>query len=74
MEQLISKIKKLKEMNRNNFFFMRRRIEKGNGKKTLGWVLQKENSLETFENKDFNILHEQKLLLENNDEQAISTI
>lgn len=74
MEQLISKIKKLKEMNRNNFFFMRRRIEKGNGKKTLGWVLQQENSLETFENKDFNILHKQKLLLENSDEQAISNI
>lgn len=72
MSDIFSKIRELKNLNRSNFYFMRRRIDKGNGKKTLGWILQPEDSSETFENKDFNLLHEQKLLLEKNNDKTIS--
>lgn len=74
MNNILSTIQQLKKMSRENFFFMRRRIDKGNGKKTLGWVLQPSNSDITYENKDFNNLHQQKLLLENINEQSISNI
>lgn len=74
MNNIISTIKNLKQMSRENFLFMRRRIDKGNGKKTLGWVLQPTNSDVTFENKDFDSLHQQKLLLEKTNEQSISNI
>lgn len=74
MNNILSTIQHLKKMSRENFFFMRRRIDKGNGKKTLGWVLQPSNSDITYENKDFNNLHQQKLLLENINEQSISNI
>lgn len=61
LEQLILKLKETTK--RDNYFFLRRRIEKGNGKKTLGWILKKENSDKTTENIDFTILNEMKTLL-----------
>ncbi len=74
MNSIVTKIKELKQMSRENFFFMRRRIDKGNGKKTLGWILQPSDSDITYENKDFDNLHKQKLLLEKSNEQSISNI
>ena len=44
---------------RNNYYYMRRRIDKGNGKKTLGWIMENANMKKTLEHKDFNQLHEQ---------------
>lgn len=61
LEQLILKLKETTK--RDNYFFLRRRIEKGNGKKTLGWILKKENSDKTTENIDFTILNEMKTSL-----------
>jgi len=74
MINLISTIKKLKETKRENYFFMRRRIEKGNGKKTLGWILQKDNSITVFENKNFDVLKSIKNQLENESAKTISNI
>lgn len=54
-EELITQ---LKSRERNNYFFMRRRVDKGNGKKTLGWMLRKEDEEKTYENKDFYKLKE----------------
>lgn len=64
MNKFINEIINLKKLKRNNFYFMRRRVNKGNGKKTLGWMLQSENDETIYENKDFNILHDKKLSLE----------
>jgi len=61
LEQLILKLKETTK--RDNYFFLRRRIEKGNGKKTLGWILKKENSDKTTENIDFTVLNEMKTSL-----------
>ena len=58
LEQLIIKLKE--DTKRDNYFFLRRRIDKGNGKKTLGWILKKEDSEKTSENIDFTILNEMK--------------
>lgn len=44
---------------RDNFYYMRRRIDKGNGKKTLGWIMENANMKKPLEHKDFNQLHEQ---------------
>lgn len=74
MDNIVTKIKELKQMSRENFFFMRRRIDKGNGKKTLGWILQPSDSETTYENKDFDNLHKQKLLLEKSNDQSLSNI
>lgn len=48
---------------RDNYVFLRRRIDKGNGKKTLGWVVKKENSDNYLENIDFDVLNKIKLQL-----------
>lgn len=56
----IGYIKKLKELKRKNFYFYRRRIEKGNGKKTLGWILKDENLNDVAENIDFYKLYDIK--------------
>ena len=45
---------------RDNYVFLRRRIDKGNGKKTLGWVVKKENSDNYLENIDFDVLNKIK--------------
>ena len=55
-----NQIKELKTYyNRNNFYYMRRRIDKGNGKKTLGWIMENKNMKKPLEHKDFNQLHKQ---------------
>jgi len=65
MSDLADKIKELKNnTTRDNYFYMRRRIDKGNGKKTLGWIMESENSKYTYEHKDFNVLHEQMIKME----------
>lgn len=53
-------IKKLKSQYRKNFYFFRRRIEKGNGKKTLGWILKDEKLKNISENIDFYKLNDVK--------------
>lgn len=60
MLALEAMIKKLKEQERINYLFMRRRIEKGNGKRTLGWVVKKDNVEKTEENIDINKLFDIK--------------
>ena len=57
---LENQIKQLKTYYaRDNFYYMRRRIDKGNGKKTLGWIMESANMNKPLQNKDFNQLHEQ---------------
>ncbi len=66
MSNLEETIKEIKSKSvRDNFFYMRRRIDKGNGKKTLGWVLENENSEYSYESKNFNDLHDQMITMEN---------
>ena len=55
MNKIINEILNLKKLKRDNYYFMRRRVNKGNGKKTLGWMLQSENNDMIYENKDFNV-------------------
>lgn len=57
-------IKKLKKIKRENFLFTRARINRGDGKKTIGWILKDIQNNLTFENKDYNILYRKKLNLE----------
>jgi len=65
MSNLEEKIKKIKSnFLRDNFYYMRRRIDKGNGKKTLGWIMENDNLDYSYESKDFNALHSQMLELE----------
>lgn len=56
----------LKKINRDNYYFMRRRIDKGNGKKTLGWVLKRDDTDKSIENLDFYKLNSLKKELKNN--------
>ena len=58
LEQLILKLKETTK--RDNYFFLRRRIDKGNGKKTLGWIVKRESTNQSTENVDFTILNEMK--------------
>lgn len=60
MSNVENLIKNLKSQPRENFIFLRRRIDKGNGKKTLGWIVKKENSENYIENLDFNMLNSLK--------------
>ena len=58
MNDLEKTIKYLKQTSkRENYLFLRRRIDIGNGKKTLGWIVKKENSDNYLENIDFDILN-----------------
>ena len=58
MNDLEKTIKYLKQTSkRENYLFLRRRIDKGNGKKTLGWIVKKENSDNYLENIDFDFLN-----------------
>lgn len=56
----------LKKINRDNYYFLRRRIDKGNGKKTLGWVLKRDDTDKSIENLDFYKLNSLKKELKNN--------
>lgn len=58
LEQLILKLKETTK--RDNYFFLRRRIDKGNGKKTLGWIVKRESTNQSTENVDFTVLNEMK--------------
>ena len=59
-QDLNEQIKNLKTFySRDNYYYMRRRIPKGNGKKTLGWIMESANMNKPLLNKDFNQLHEQ---------------
>ena len=51
IEQMIVSLKK--KVNRDNFYFLRRRIDKGNGKKSLGWIVKREDTNKELENFDF---------------------
>ena len=53
MKKIEQYIKILKSTPRINYLFSRRRIDKGNGKKTLGWVMQRENDNNIYENVNF---------------------
>nr|DAJ42493.1 MAG TPA: hypothetical protein [Caudoviricetes sp.] len=57
----------LKETVRDNYYFLRRRIDKGNGKKTLGWVLKRDDTDNSLENVDFQVLDKNKEELKNNE-------
>lgn len=50
---------------RKNYYFQRRRIERGNGHKTTGWILSDDNSKLATKPK-FNEIMEIKRGLENN--------
>ena len=56
-EQLIINLKKL---TRDNFYFLRRRVDKGNGKKTLGWICKRDDTSKTIESLDFYKLNSEK--------------
>ena len=54
-EKLNEQIKTLKTFySRDNYYYMRRRIPKGNGKKTLGWIM--ENDSKSLIKENINIL------------------
>lgn len=57
MTKLENLILNLKKINRDNFYFLRRRVDKGNGKKSLGWVLKREDTNKYLESLDFYKLH-----------------
>ena len=66
MANLEEQIKQLKSNStRDNYYYMRRRIDKGNGKKTLGWIMENDDAEYLYESKDFNVLHEQMIQMEN---------
>lgn len=57
-------IKELMKTPRNDYIFMRRRVDKGNGKKTLGWMLKLGDQI--IEDIDFTNLKNYTSQLENN--------
>ena len=59
-EKLIIRLKKQK---RDNFYFLRRRVAKGNGKKTLGWICKRDDTPNYLENIDFYKLKNERNLL-----------
>ena len=63
LEQLIVNLKKIK---RDNFYFLRRRVPKGNGKKTLGWICKRDDTTEVLQNIDFYKLKTEKNKLKEN--------
>jgi hypothetical protein len=48
-------IKQLKQLKRSNTLFFRRRIDRGDGKKTLGWIMV-DDKFKKLENTNINIL------------------
>lgn len=64
MSKLQDEIVRLKkEFKRDNYFFLRRRVDKGNGKKTLGWMVKRDDTKESLTSVDFNqlVLEKHKL-------------
>lgn len=57
MTKLEKLILNLKKTNRDNFYFLRRRVDKGNGKKSLGWILKREDTNKYLKSLDFYKLH-----------------
>ena len=57
LEQLIVNLKKLK---RDNFYFLKKRDSKRNGKKTLGWICKRDDTDKVLENIDFYKLKTEK--------------
>ena len=53
MSNLEEMIINLKKTQRDNFYFLRRRVDKGNGKKSLGWILKRDDTTKSLENLDF---------------------
>lgn len=67
MNKIIDIISGIKQnFKRDNFIFLRRRVDRGDSKKTLGWILTKEDSSMCLENLDFNRLNNMKYRLRNN--------
>lgn len=60
MTYLEKMILNLKKTTRDNYYFLRRRIDKGNGKKTLGWILKRDDTDRSLENIDFYKLQDMK--------------
>lgn len=57
MVDIVSKIKELKKYPRNNFLFLRRRIDTENGKTTMGWILSNKDLKTDIIDKNFDKLH-----------------
>ena len=57
MIDIVKKIKELKKYPRNNFLFLRRRIDTPSGKTTMGWILHNDNLKDDVIDKDYNKLH-----------------
>ena len=51
-------IKQLKKNPRENTLFLRRRIDRGDGKKTLGWIMKESKGNSVKENINIMILKE----------------
>lgn len=67
MKKLETLIKYLKSnTKRDNFYFLRRRVDKGNGKKSLGWILKRDDTNKMIESLDFYKLHNQRNKLKEN--------
>ncbi len=67
MTKLETLIKYLKSnTKRDNFYFLRRRVDKGNGKKSLGWILKRDDTNKMIESLDFYKLHNQRNKLKEN--------
>lgn len=60
MSNLEEMIINLKKTQRDNFYFLRRRVDKGNGKKSLGWILKRDDTTKSLENLDFHKLDSMK--------------
>lgn len=60
MTKLEKLILNLKKINRDNYYFLRRRVDKGNGKKSLGWILKRDDTDKSMESLDFYKLNESK--------------
>ena len=57
MTNIVETIKNLKKYQRDNYYFLRRRIDCPNGKTTMGWILSNEKLKEEVEDKNFNKLY-----------------
>lgn len=58
MTKLVETILNLKKYPRDNYYFLRRRIDCPNGKTTMGWILSNEKLNNNVEDKNFNKLYE----------------
>ena len=63
MVNVVETIKKLKKYPRENYYFLRRRIDNDNGKTTMGWILSNDKLKSDVENKNFDKLY--SIMIEN---------